>query len=187
MTRRRSALAQALARHLALQSALSDAQPDVPILGRQHRARTLRGRSCPAVHADILPLGRNVPRPCALRMAISRPGLAGDPQEPAGAAAARLYRLRLQQRAVLLGPAAHPGLERAADPVVGAAVRRALVADAVRREAVMDAGCRHPRLVARRARHRPCAGISPRWRRSRSTPATSVSPPHCSCSVCTPP
>ncbi|MGY4318543.1 hypothetical protein ACVWW1_007870 [Bradyrhizobium sp. JR3.5] len=85
----------------------------------------------------------------------SEGGLAEAAQGAAADAAVVRGRLRVQQRDLLLGDAIYRGVERAADPVGGAAVRGAVVADPVRRPADAGAACRHRDLAGRGADHHP--------------------------------
>src|SRR5665647_2134960 len=117
---------------MAQQPALSAADPDRAVLGRQYRAGALRRRSRAADDAVLRPVDRRVPDAAAVRLAASCARLAGAARAAAADGDAVGDRLCHQQRAVLLGAAIHPGPERAADPVVGAAVRGAVVARAVR-------------------------------------------------------
>src|SRR5258705_10860332 len=140
---------------MAQQPALSAPEPDLAVLGRQYRARTLRRRPRATDDAVLRALDRRVFHAAAVRLAASETRLAGL----AGAAAADRGAVGdgicHQQRTVLLGAAIHPGAQRAVDPVVGTAVRGAVVADAVRRTADLGPACGHHHLAFGRAHHHP--------------------------------
>src|ERR1700761_3115729 len=104
---------------MAQQPALSAAEPDLAVLGRQYRAGTLCRRPRPADDAVLHPLDRRIRGAAAVRLAASESRLAGVAATAAAAGRAVGHRLRAQQRAVLLGPAIHPGAECADDPVLG--------------------------------------------------------------------
>ena len=140
---------------LAQQPALSAVEPDLAVLGRQYRARALRRRPCAADDAVLRPVDRRVPHAAAVRLAASEARLAGVAGAAAADGGAVGDRVCLQQRAVLLGAAIHPGAERAADPVFRTAVRGAVVAGPVRRAADLGAARRHRHLAGRRAHHHP--------------------------------
>ena len=133
--------------------ALSAAEPDLAVLGRQRRGRALRHRPHPAGDAGVPALERRVPGAAAVRVQIHPRRLAEDPRQPADDGAARRDRHRRLQHHRLLRPAVHYGAERVADPVGRAAVRRVLVAGAVPYAADAGAGDRHPDLARWRARH----------------------------------
>src|SRR5689334_19826149 len=115
---------------LAQQPALSAAQPDLAVLGRQYRAGALRRRACAADDTVLRALDRRVCDAAAVRAAASEARLAGAAGETAAGAGAVGDGLCLQQRDLLLGPAIYRGAQRAADPVVRPAVRSTLVAGA---------------------------------------------------------
>src|SRR6202795_5410697 len=100
-------------------------------------------------------MDRRVFHAAAVCTSASWARLAGLARAPAAAGAAVGDRLCHQQRAVLLGAAIHPGTERAADPVVGTAVRGVVVADIVRRAADMGAAFGYRDLTCGRTHHHP--------------------------------
>src|SRR3954453_3338766 len=102
---------------LAQQPALGAAQPELAVLGRQHRARPPCRRACAAADGDHDPLVRRVPAAVAVLLAASEARLARPTQEPAAYAVSVAGGLCLQQRDLLLGQAVYRGAERAADPV----------------------------------------------------------------------
>ena len=81
-------------------------------------------------------------------------------------------RLCLQQRDFLLGAAIHRGAERAADPVVGTAVRGDVVAGAVRGAADAGAVFRHRHIARRCLDHHPARRFCGARAASPSTRAT---------------
>src|SRR5215475_11004498 len=117
------------------QPALSAAQPDLAVLGRQHRAGALCRGPGAALDAVLRTLDRRLHPALAVREGSSAKGLAGAPRQPAADAAAVGDRLRVQQRDLLHGASTHAGAERASDPVLRTAVRGAVDAAAVRRKA----------------------------------------------------
>ena len=151
---------------MAQQPALSAAEPDLAVLGRQYRAGALCRRPRAADHADHRPLVRRLPDPAAVRLAASQARLAGAARPAAADGGAVGDRICLQQRDFLLGAAIYPGAERAADPVVRTAVRGAVVAAAVRGAADLGAARRHRHLAGGRADHHPAR----RFRRARQHP-----------------
>src|SRR5450631_4147506 len=153
---------------MAQQPALSALEPDFAVLGRQYRARALRRRPRAADDAVLRPLDRRVFHAAAIRASASQArlaGLAGTASADRGVVGERICH---QQRAVLLGAAIYPGAERAADPVLGTAVRGVVVAHAVRRAADMGAARRHHGL-AYACSPSSCAAISARSPPSSST------------------
>src|SRR5450756_3136639 len=104
-----------LSTRLAQQTALSAFEPDLAVLGRQHRACALRRRPCAAADAVLRPLDRLVHPAVAVCPDPPRAGLAGPARALAADAGAVGNRLCGQQRPVLLGTAIYPGAERAAD------------------------------------------------------------------------
>src|SRR6185436_9706441 len=107
---------------VAEQPALSAADPDLAVLGRQHRAGAPCRRPCAAADAVLRPLDRHLSDPAAVCLAAPEAGLAGAACASADDAVSFLRRVRLQQRDLLLGPAIYRGAERAVDPVGGTAV-----------------------------------------------------------------
>src|SRR4051812_40618174 len=91
-----------LAALLAQQPAVSAAHTGLAVLGRQHRARALCGRSCPAADIVLRPLDRDLPDAVAVRASASAPGLAHPARALAADPAVLADRLCRQQRAVLL-------------------------------------------------------------------------------------
>src|ERR1700676_52070 len=132
---------------MAQQPALSAAQPDVAVLGRQYRARALRRRPRAADDVVLPQMDRRVLHAAAVCLAASQARLAGAARTSSADDGAVGDRVCHQQRAVVLGAAVHPGAERAADPVVWAAVRGAVVAAIVWRPPDLGAARRHWHLA----------------------------------------
>src|SRR5207249_2930481 len=107
---------------VAEQPALSAADPDLAVLGGQHRAGAPCRRPRAAPDAVVRPLDRHLSDPAALCLAAPEAGLAGAARASADDAVPVVRRVRLQQCNLLLGPAIYRGAERAFDPVVGSAV-----------------------------------------------------------------
>lgn len=136
---------------MAHPSALSAAEPDRAVLGRQYRARALCRRTLAAVDLDLHQMDWRLPHPAAVRAAAPEARLAGAACKPAVDGVAVGDRLCLQQCDFLLGHAVHPGAECTADPVLRTAVRRAVVAAVVRRAPDLGPACRHRHLAHGRA------------------------------------
>ncbi len=145
---------------LAQQPALSAAQPDLAVLGRQHRAGALCRRPRAADDAVLRTLDRRVSHAAAVRAAAPEARLAGAASQTAAGAGVVGDRLCVQQCDFLLGAAVYRGAQCALNPVVRPAFRGAVVAGAVRRPAdpgavrgdhpVADGRAGHP--PARRSR-----------------------------------
>ena len=148
---------------VAEQPALSAADPDLAVLGGQHRAGAPCRRPRAAADAVLHPLDRHLSDPAALCLAASEAGLAGAARASADDAVPVVRRVRLQQCDLLLGPAIYRGAERASDPVGGTAVCRAVVAGAVRHPPDRCAARRHHHLARGRPDHHPAR----RFRRAR--------------------
>ena len=133
----------------------SAADPDLAVLGRQHRARAPCRRPRAALDAVLRPLDRHLSDPAALCLAASEEGLAGAARASADDAVSVIGGVRLQQCDLLLGPAIYRGAECAVDPVGGTAVRRAVVAGAVRHPPDGRAACRYHHLASGRVDHHP--------------------------------
>src|SRR5882724_1305242 len=151
---------------MAQQPTLSAVEPDGAVLGRQYRARALRRRPRSADDAVLRAVDRRVFDAAAVRLAASDARLAGAARAAAAPGVAVGDGICHQQRGVLLGAAIHPGAERAADPVVGTAIRGGVVAAAVRRAADMGAARGHHDLACGRTHHHPAR----RPRRARQHP-----------------
>src|SRR5207248_3426998 len=121
---------------VAKQPALFVAEPDFAVLGRQHRAGAPCRRARAALDAVLRSLDRHLSDPAALCLAASEAGLADAAGPSADDAVSVAGRFRLQQCDLLLGPAIYRGVERAFDPVGGAAVRLAVVVRVVLRMVV---------------------------------------------------
>ena len=142
-------------RPVAEQPALFAADPDLVVLGGQHRAGAPCRRPRAAVDAVLRPLDRHLSDPAALCLAASEAGLAGAARASADDAVPVVRRVRLQQCDLLLGPAIYRGVERAFDPVGRTAVCRAVVAGAVRHPPDRCAARRHHHLARGRPDHHP--------------------------------
>ena len=140
---------------VAEQPALFAADPDLAVLGGQHRAGAPCRRPRAAADAVLRPLDRHLSDPAALCLAASEAGLAGAARASADDAVSVVRRVRLQQCDLLLGPAIYRGAERTFDPVVGTAVCRAVVAGAVRHPPHGCAARRHHHFASRRPDHHP--------------------------------
>src|SRR5437868_5907364 len=138
---------------MAQPAAISALEPDLAVLGRQHRAGALRRRSRPADDAILRQVDRRVCYAAAVRPALSRARLAGVARASSADGAALRDGLRRQQRAFLLGAAIYPGAERAVDPIIRTVIRGAVVAIVVRRAADLGTARRHRHLARRRADH----------------------------------
>src|SRR5262245_12885044 len=97
------------AARLAQQPALSAAQPDLAVLGRQYRAGALRRGPWAADDARLRALDRSLHPALAVCVASSEARLARLAGAPAVDTDAVGDRLCLQQCAVLLGPELHAG------------------------------------------------------------------------------
>src|SRR4051812_48465042 len=138
-------------RALARQPALSAAQPDRAVLGRQRHRRAHRGGAYCARHAVVPALERRVPDHSAVRLAPSGARLAADPEAARHDDPALRHRNRRLQHAAILGARTHPGAQHAVAAIGGTAVRRNLVAGPARRAADAGAGLRHRAVAMRRA------------------------------------
>ena len=132
---------------MAQPSALSAAEPDRAVLGRQYRARALCRRTLAAVDPDLHQVDRRLPHPAAVRAAAPEARLAGAACKAAVDGAAVGDRLCLRQCDFLLGHAVHASTECATDPVLRTAVRRAMVAGVVRRAPDLGPTGRHRHLA----------------------------------------
>ena len=136
---------------LARQPALSAAQPDRAVLGRQRHRRPFCGRAYSARHAVVPALERRVPDHPAVRLEPSCPRLGRNPPTARHDDPALRHRHRRLQHPAILGARAHPGAQHPAAAIGGAAVRRDLVAGSARHPADAGAGLRHHGLAVRRA------------------------------------
>src|SRR6478736_9249251 len=128
---------------MAQQPALSALEPDLAVLGRKYRSWALCRRPRAADDAVLYQVDRGVFDTAAVCMDASRARLAGAARPSCADGGAVGDGVCRQQRAVLLGAAAHPSAERAIDPVVRTVVRGAVVALVVWPPADLGAARRH--------------------------------------------
>src|ERR1700759_4089637 len=116
---------------LALAPSLSAIKPDLAVLGRQHRADALCRGPRASDNRVLRALDRSLPAAVAVRTTTFRKRLARFARGAALVGAVVGGGVRLQQRAVQRLHAIYVGAQRALDPVLRAAVHRAVVTGAV--------------------------------------------------------